>query len=1561
MAIGPFTTYAPPGVYTQTITEPVAGLLLGGLRIPVLIGVGQETLSQTDIEIIRGSSSFADTPIFGEDPTGRWVVGGTPQNPTLGNQDGNRVTFKVRNFPIVDGDGFGRVTFDVTKVSVTVNGQQAVVSQVDGTNGLVSLLVPPGPTDVVAVNYFFHRKDTRVTDDVSEQVTEGSAILVAPKAETYEIQSGVNDRLEIFLDDSTSITSVVLTSGTRSATDVANDVNAAAVSGLSASVHIDAQGLAHVQLISFHNILIGSGTANGILGFNPGQYTGRNRTFRVFNGPIVDGSDGGITTTDTSKVVVLVNGLQVIPSSVDGANSAVVLQQAPRDGATVTIQYYFNTWQDTFDFLPNSNIVTVGNVGIAPGRRDFLNGPDFIIVNEGDQSKILWGTAWQVVAGQTTGTVDFDSTQVTGLLVDDRIFGVECSRFTDPVTNSVSTTKFVMPLKPTTGNGRDTPLGLSLYQTVTNGRIDLPTNRPDLVIVYVGKNFRDAFARPAVEVVEVDSATNTFVLKNPVPAELRAFATFWYNRIQDDTYTLSVTTPGASGVGKYTITSQLNNNAPLYGVRFGTKSALPQTVQWPSGVESVPDAIHFGGTPVSETVTVTFLTSLLPATHASFSNSNPEPYDIFAYTQMFGGIVIDGNPAVTVNLSTGFVAQLLSQPISSPGALVFLSTDRLVLQIDGVTLAPIDVSAATTIAAVVTAINAVIDADTQVHPDGSGTFASTAPNTLASSITYGTEAILRVRGRNLPTSTNGLQSNVKVLSPTAVGQTDASSKLQLSPNQESLGSYNGINQAAVLAGTKVGPFNITQNVDDLFLFNIDGQDYTAQLPSGTAVTTAAVVNYINAGFAATAPAAQQATILAAAIVLANEVKADYNLHRANGGGAWHSVADAVNVVTAADASDLATLLTLCADIRTQFNAHLANSGGAFHTVADTVNPLTIAAPTDLASAVRFLYQAKTSYNAHRTQAGVHALDDTVNVTTASNAEVAARVGLGIDAGKVVLQSQTNTVSSVVSISLLGTANDKLGFTGGTSVTRSQPTAARLAAALNANAGFSALAVAYRVQASGLGGFLRIDSLTAGPTSTISFTTVANTTFIEDTGIGIVPGTSGDTGEAAQAGFQVTSSNPNGSSGTGTPGQTYTDAVTGLRFTVLPASAGDYANAGSFTLIVDSTFTADASIPVKAVPGLELTVFNTLNMGVGTTALVTTYQRTGNEPAVGDVYYVSYQFAKTDLSTRLFRDLKRIQQNFGPPTPEFPLSLAARIALLNGAVLLGLKQVLKAPNSSQASVASFTAAIDEQKKPIEGSVKPDVITPLGTDPEIFGYLNQHCVFMSSPRQEGERIGVVGVAAGTNPLGVQSVAQGLQSELMVVTYPDSFVVSVQDSAGNTFDQLVDGSFMAAALAGSSCNPSIDVATPWTRRQVFGFKRLGRVLDPTEANQVAVSGVSIIEVVDSIMRVRHGLTTHVDTVITRTPSVTLTIQYVQQSVRRVLDPFIGQKFTGTLLKAVENALIGMFSTLIDQQIVSQVAGIAANVDENDPTIMRVEAIYVPVFPLEYVVATLQVRIRI
>lgn len=1552
MTIGPFAVYAPPGVYTHTSVDPGIGLLLGGLRVPVVMGPAKETISQTNYELIRGSSSVADTPIFGEDASGRWVVGGSSSNPTLGNQDGFKTKFKVRSLPIVDGTGSGRTTYEPSKLTVTVNGQVAVVKAVDGAAGTVELLTPVTPSDVVLVSYFFHRGDTRTTDNVSSQVTTSVASLLAPTPEGYNIVTGTSDKLLLLVND-TLQAEVTLAAGTgRAASDVAQDVNQAGVAGLQASVQSDSQGKNHVLLVASGNIQILAGNANAALGFSPGTATNRTKTFTLYQGPVVDGSGGGITATDPSRVVVLVNGAQVVAAALDGQNRQVTLPYAPFPGVQVTIQYFFNTFQDTFDYLPNNNVTSVSNVGIAPGRRDYLNGPDFVVINDNDQSKIHWGTTFTVVGGDRTGSVSLDSNQIVGSLVDDRMYAAECARYVDPVVNATSTTQFVLPGRPTTGNGRDTSLSTGLYQTVSNGRLDLATSRPDLVQVYVGKDWRDASTRAQAVVLEVDSATNRVTLRDPVPADYKAFATFWYNRLSDDQYTFSVLTSGPSGVGTYSV-SAASTGAPVLSVRFGTKSGLSQTVQFPSGSEQAPNAFHTGdGAPVAETVTVTFSNTLAPASHASVTNALPGPYDLYNATRQFGGVVVDGNAPVTVDLSTGFKATLLGKPLST--TLAPAATDYLLLQVDSVQLAPLDISGVTTMSGLVAAINALVDADVQTHTDGTGTFASTAPNALASVVTYGTESFIKMVSRSTPTTVNGLHSNVKVLTPTGAGQTQGAAVAGFLANQAAYGSSSALNQGATLTGALVGPFTIGAALTDSMQLNVDGNDLTAQLPAGTVVTTANVANALNAAYVPFISSADAASMTTSLVTLANDLRTRYEAHRVN--TSFHSLADSANIITAGVASNLSTAITLLNDLKTKFNAHRTQVG--IHPVNDTTNVVSQANATDMASAMLLAQAIATAYSAHRTQATVHTTSDTTNVVTATLMTLIASVGAGKDLNKLLLSSRVNTPDSNVLVKNTSTAATVLGFSLGASASRTNVSAEKLATALNAASAFAALATASAVTVQGLGTYLQLNSRSAGSSSSVAFSSVSNTSFLPSAGLGIVAGTTGDTGAAAQSGFNVTSSQGlSGSHGTGFPGQTYTDATTGLRFTVLPASSGDYTSTGSFTLNVATTFRADAGVPTRSIPGVETFVYNTVNMNPATTAVLSTFARSGAEPTVGEVYYISYEYNKADFSTQLYREIKKIQQAFGPATPDFPLSLGARIAILNGAVLVGLKQIPQSTNLT----AGYLAALDDLRKPISGSVLPDMIAPLTGDPTVLGALNQHCIVMSAPQQKAERTGTAGVSAGTSPVGAAAQAQALSSELMILNYPDSFVVSVADDLGNTTLQLADGTYMAAAIAGIGCNPSLDVATPLTRRQIQGFDRLGRVLDPTEANQVAVSGVTVIEQVDNKMRVRHGLTTNTANVITRTPSVTWTIHHVQQLHRQVCDPYIGQKLTGTLIKSIETDMVGMFNQLIGPNgIVTKVVAIEVAADEDDPTVLRTSVIYIPVFPLEYIVSEFAVRVR-
>ena len=1430
MALGPFISYVPPGVYTRTLTEANASNNTSGLRIPVIIGVGQEELEVDDQELVRGSSSTVDQGIVNEDTSLSWVVDATnPNNLILGAQDGTLLTFRVKNFPIVDGQGFGRVTNDTRSVTVTVNGTPVALGSVQGSRGLVTLQVPTQPTDAVRVSYFFHRGDTSFTDDVSSQVTVANAALVSPGFAPFNIVTGTNDQFILTVNSLQA--SLILPPGALSAAAVASAISAALIPNLLATVFTDNDGLDHVQLTTTQGITIGSGTANGPLGWQSGTQTTRNTQFRVFNRPVVDGSGGGITTTDPTKVVALVNNIQTVVQSVDGKNGVITLPFAPAPGSTVTLQYFANTWQDTFDYLPNSLVTTVLRCGISPGRNDFVQGPDFIISNPStDVSIINWGTGVVTTATNTSpGATPFDGTtgsggQISTTLVDDKIFLAACTPVTDTTTipATVSSTKFVLPEIPTTGNGRDTPLGLSLFNAVANGRQDLVTNRPDLITVYAGRTLRDALNKAAIPVTAVDGPNRVITLKTAIPPDWTVFATFWYSNIVDDTYILTCTVPGPVGSGQYTVFSSIRNEN-LFETRFGTKSGLAQQVQWPRGVETIPDAFHTGaGTPVAEIVTVTFSQSA--ASNAAFTNRLAEPYSFFTPFSATWATILNG-ATVTTNLTaaakgflvSGHVAVIQTGPDAGKITIPVSPNNAFNITIDDQDVAIVVTSGNRTPAQIVTDLNTAID----LVP----AFAGTAPNNLASFVQIGPatgDVIFIIQSYSTP---GALPGGFDALSYVRVRQGTVETVLGLKTFQRADGTPGAINKPATLLSGMVGPFNITAGLNDTFIIRVNGTDYTITLPAGPAVTAAAVV---------------------AAIALV---------------------------------PGLATVPS---------------------------------------------------------------------------------VGTLANLNKVRLTSPTNDANSSILI-LGGSANTPLGFVQNQFASQQLVNAQEVVDALDATVGFLAAGVAYVDQINGKN-YITIESLTVGAaTSSVGFANSANSAFNPTTGIGLTPGTDGDNGEDPHDQYTVTSTAANGSSGIGIPGQTYTDAQTGLRFTVLPASTGSYTPAGFFTMLVSPTFHVDPSTPRLSIPGLETIISNTVNVGVNDTATIQTFDPGGLEPAVGDFYFISYRFMKQDFSTRIFQQLKTIEANFGKTSPENRVTLAAYLAITNGAVLVGIKQVLKVPNTNQASDQSFIDAINSLATPLPGNVKPDILVPLATSTAVYSFLTQHCEVEANPRNQSERLGFIGFASGTSPLSAQSVSRALNSSRIIAFYPDSSVITLTDELGNSFDSLVDGTFFAAAVSGAVVQPAVDVATPYTRRRIQGFTSIPRVLDPVEANQTATAGITLLEDLDPLIRIRQGLTTNMASILTRTPTVVQIADFVQQQSRQILDSFVGTKFVSSRPNEVVVTMTGLFKSLVQAEIIAAFTGFTAAVDAADPTILRFSGFYAPIFPLLYLVLTFNLRAQI
>jgi len=349
--------------------------------------------------------------------------------------------------------------------------------------------------------------------------------------------------------------------------------------------------------------------------------------------------------------------------------------------------------------------------------------------------------------------------------------------------------------------------------------------------------------------------------------------------------------------------------------------------------------------------------------------------------------------------------------------------------------------------------------------------------------------------------------------------------------------------------------------------------------------------------------------------------------------------------------------------------------------------------------------------------------------------------------------------------------------------------------------------------------------------------------------------------------------------------------------------------------------------------------------------------------VGDFYYVTYDYQKnlTEPVTLLFTEQRLVEAEYGPADPDHQVSLGAKLAFLNGAAIVGICQVPKEPNSNQASVNSYLAAFDSLKGRLPSGQFLSTITPMrGDSQEIFTALKNHCDIQSSVRFRAERTAIVGVNAGTQVSEVGAIAQNINSRRVTLVYPDIATVTSVDAFGNQSVYLIDSTYLACCEAGGRANPSVDVATPRTRKQIFGITSLLRNLDEVQKDTLATQGVTLYEFDGKVIRVRESLTTTLqqENIFFRIPQVTTSVDEVKRSLRRDLDRFIGNKKFPSTITEIRGQTNETLKTLVAQQIITSYANVRVTEDPVDPTLIRVRAAVSPVFPVLVIEVTLDIR---
>jgi hypothetical protein len=315
--------------------------------------------------------------------------------------------------------------------------------------------------------------------------------------------------------------------------------------------------------------------------------------------------------------------------------------------------------------------------------------------------------------------------------------------------------------------------------------------------------------------------------------------------------------------------------------------------------------------------------------------------------------------------------------------------------------------------------------------------------------------------------------------------------------------------------------------------------------------------------------------------------------------------------------------------------------------------------------------------------------------------------------------------------------------------------------------------------------------------------------------------------------------------------------------------------------------------------------------------------------------------------------------YGEINPQNTLSLGAYLAFANGARAVALHQVPLEAGQTTLTEQQVLDAIVAVEGDISDGLSPNVIVPLfPATSSILSSLSNHVDLQSSIRFRSERRAILGCRAGTQPREVQALATATSNMRVCLVYPDIGRVSFVDASGVTQNFLVDGSYFAVALAAATTNNTVDPATPWTNRAIRGFTALGRVLDAVDANQTANAGVTVLKSERGVISVRHGLTTNMTSVLTKTPTVIQIADEVHLRARDTLNQYIGVKFLPNVIPQIEGKVNAMFKQLVSEQLITTYTGLSVTQDPNDPTGLLVEAFYKPVFPLLYIQFTFNVR---
>lgn len=474
-----------------------------------------------------------------------------------------------------------------------------------------------------------------------------------------------------------------------------------------------------------------------------------------------------------------------------------------------------------------------------------------------------------------------------------------------------------------------------------------------------------------------------------------------------------------------------------------------------------------------------------------------------------------------------------------------------------------------------------------------------------------------------------------------------------------------------------------------------------------------------------------------------------------------------------------------------------------------------------------------------------------------------------------------------------------------------------------------------------------------------------------------------------------------------PGTTVEEIITSQVSSILAANSliglagiaqGFQTRTDQFAL-VGTTPIALPGLPSGAVVQSVSSVKNAINTAAGAsdgsgyslTADYTTSPSNGTVSRVGTgvipdgaITNVTYTYLSSDyFNPTLFDDIGSVESKYGLSVNSSgtginsPLSYAASVAFENGASQVVCQPLLvratpgdqtsvaSQPNSTQAAASSTWAdtlvllrTVEEINLlvPVVGQSQPNIND--SAELAILQAFQDHAHFMQSQGQY--MVIVAGEDSSESPseatrATITSHAATLRSRYSGSEAEKFVLLNVGQATRalptNNSTLLVGGQYLAAALAGVVA--SGPVSSTASHKILSGFLNLPELRTVSDKNADAAGGLCVLEVKNSNVWVRHGITIDNTATARRELSVVRAKHRVVETVYQTLNTQIVTKINADNEAAMttKNAVVACLVDLVTARDIVSYTGVQARLLTLDPTTMQVRFSYRPAFPINYV----------